>query len=402
MKLLRYIILLCLFPALSFAQDDIESGFKQVRDKAERKDYSGALKILHQLEAKYPGNEDIIIYEGRVYSWKREFQKAKKALRPLVDRENPNMEALEAIINAYYWSYDFEACITYCDEYLDKKPDSPEILTIKAVSLEKAGRDMEALAILDKLPATHSANEKTTGLRAIISRKKKNAISASYLNISTYDPGLSPIHYGYVEYLRRFTKSTIIGRANIGYRNGETEGQAEVDYYHTFKRSYLYTNAAVSNGEFIFPELRLGAEYYFAPMGSFDFSLGARYMSFKDADVTLLTGQAAYRYRQYSLGYRPYYDIDTQLMSHVVSIERTDEAKENLIRVDLQYGNVPYLYIYSNNTQPLKAYRAGLQYQHRFGNDFFVRPIFLYEYEEYFPESYRHRFNCQVIFTKRF
>lgn len=403
MRILACVLVSLLICQLSFGQEDIDAGFKQVRTLSEKKDYSGALKVLTALEKKYPNNQDILVYEGRVYSWKRDFSKAKKILRPLVDdKDKPNSEALEALINAYYWSYDFEGCITYCDKYLDLYTDSPEILTIKATCLEKSGRDAEALAILNQLPAPYNTNEKTTALKTVITRKKKNAIAASYLNISTADPGESPTHYGYIEYLRKFTRSTVIGRANVGYRYGETEGQLEADYYHTFTKGYMYANAGFSNGEFIFPQLKVGAEYYFAPQGQFDFSLGGRYMHFEDDDVFLATAQAAYRFGEYTLAYRPYYDVSNSLLSHVLSIQKYNENKENLIRLELQYGNVPYLYIYSNNIEPLTAYRAGIQYQHRFGDSFFIRPVFLYEYEEYVPDSYRHKFNCQVIFTKRF
>lgn len=401
MRLLTCILFLFV-SQFALGQQDIDAALNEVRTKAESKDYNGALKILEQLRLQYPQNEDIIVYEGRVYSWKKDFSKAKKTLHPLVDREKPNKEALEALINTYYWSYDYEKCISYCDKYLQEQPNSPDILTIKATCLEKLGRDAESLAILNSLPEPYNTNEKSEGLRTIISRKKKNAVSASYLNISTYDPSDSPTHYGYVEYLRKFTKSSIIGRANIGNRYNETEGQIEIDYYKNFKKSYLYTNAGFSNGDYIFPKIRLGAEYYFAPQGSFDFSLGGRYMHFNDNDVELITGQAAYRYMQYTLAYRPYYDVVNSLWTHALSIQRYDEDKENLIRLEGQYGTVPYLYIYDNTTEPLTAYRAGIQYQHRFGNSFFVRPVFLYEYEEYFPDSYRHRFNCQIIFTKRF
>lgn len=407
MRVLACILFSLLIHQLSFGQEDIDAAFKQARAKAESKNYNDALKILNTLEQKYPGNEDILVYQGRVYSWKSDFTKAKKILLPLADREQPNMEALETIINTYLWSYDFEACITYCDKYLQMQPDHADILTIKATCLEKSGRDAEALATLDKLPAPYNTGEKANGLRNIILRKKKNAIAVSYLNISTYDPGESPTHYGYVEYMRKFTKSSLIGRANIGYRYGEAEAQLEADYYHTFNKGYLYTNGGISQGEVIFPKIRLGAEYYFAPQAQFDFSIGGRYMHFTDDDVELATGQIGYRFSNYTLAYRPYYDLENNLWSHVLSLQRYDENKENLIRIEGQYGTVPYLYIYDNSTysissEPLRAYRAGIQYQHRFGDSFFVKPIFLYEYEEYYPHSYRHRFNCQVILTKRF
>ena len=408
MKIIASLLITLFVCQFSFAQQDIDEAFKQVREKAESKKYNEALVILNKLEAAYPGNEDIIIYQGRVYSWKRDFAKAKKILRPLADRDNPNIEALETIINTTYWSYDFDACITYCDKYLALNPGNPDILIIKATCLEKKGMDKEALATLDQLPADYTNSEKVNGLKNMISRKRKNAIAVSYLNISTYDPGESPTHYAYAEYLRKFTKSTLIGRANFGYRHGEGEAQFEADFYQKFNnRSYLYTNAGVSQGEIIFPKIHLGAEYYFVPQGQFDFSLGGRYMHFKDDDVELATGQVAYRYQNYTLAYRPYYDIENNLWSHVLSLQHYDEDKENLIRIEGQYGTVPYLYIYDSSvysvtSEPLKAYRAGIQYQRRFGDSFFIRPVFLYEYEEYYPSSYRHRFNCQLILTKRF
>jgi YaiO family outer membrane protein len=396
MKLLTYIFLALCISQLSFAQEDVDAGFKQVKIEAENKNYNEALKILNGLEQKYPGNEDIKIYQGRIYSWKRDFSKAKKILRPLVEREKPNKEALQALIYSCEWASDWEECIRYCDKYAEIDPSDTSMLVIKASCLEKLNRDDEALAIIEKLGFPKDA------LETAISRKKKNAISASYLNISTADPGESPTHYGYVEYLRKLKKSTIIGRANIGNRYGETEGQLEADFYHTFKKGYMYANAGASNGEFIFPQAKLGAEYYFAPQRQFDFSFGARYMHFEDDDVVLLTGQAGYRFGEYTLAYRPYYDVNNTLFSHVLSLQKYNETKENLLRLELQYGNVPYLYIYSNSTEPLTAYRAGIQYQHRFGDSFFIRPIFLYEYEEYIPDSYRNKFNCQIIFTKRF
>src|SRR5687767_9323399 len=110
LKFLLCAALFFLLPQIAMAQQDLEDGFKHARAKAETKDYNGALKILDALEKKYPENEDIRVYQGRVYSWKRDFSKAKKVLRPLADRDKPNIEALQAAINAYYWSYDYEAC----------------------------------------------------------------------------------------------------------------------------------------------------------------------------------------------------------------------------------------------------------------------------------------------------
>ncbi|WP_431241353.1 YaiO family outer membrane beta-barrel protein [Flavobacterium sp. P21] len=228
-------------------------------------------------------------------------------------------------------------------------------------------------------------------------------LRASYLNISTSEPGQSPLHYGYVEYSHKFSKSAIVGRANIGNTSNDTQMLFETDFYQTFSnKSYLYANAGLSTGETLFPVGKAGLEYYFAPVKKFDFAFGARFMHFENDDITLLTGQIAYNTGSYTLAYRPYYDTGNSLFSHVLSLQKTNEEKESIIRLELQYGTVPYLYLYNGFTQPLEAFRVGLQYQHRFGDSFFVRPIFLYEREEYTPGEYRNRFNLRLIVTKRF
>lgn len=404
MKFIYHSILLLFISTIAFGQEiDIDATLTKVKHEVEGGNYDKALALIEPLRAKFPENEDIQIYTGRIYSWKKDYKTAAKILTPMADRGNPNPEALQAIINTYFWSEQFEKCIVYCDKYLVLDPNSTEVLKTKVTCLEKLNRDKEALAIIEQMPVTENSTQAFRGIRTLIGRKAKNAVSASYLNVSTSDPGQSPFHYGYVEYSHKFSKSAIVGRANLGNVSGDTQMLFETDFYQTFSnKSYLYANAGFSTGETIFPVAKAGLEYYFAPAKKFDYSLGARFMHFETDDITLITGQLAYNMHNYTLAYRPYYDTSNELFSHVLSLQRTNEEKERIIRLELQYGNVPYLYLYNNSFEPLKAYRVGIQYQHRFGDSFFVRPIFLYEDEEYTPGQYRNRFNVQLIVTKRF
>ncbi len=381
-------------------ETDIDSTLAVVANKAEKNDYSGAIESLQVLIDAYPENESFLIYKGRIYAWQKYYAKSIEVLKPLADKNNPDTEALEAIINTYYWSLQYRECIIYCNKYLSLQPNTASVMLIKANCLEKLNEDEQAEALLSEISITDSNNPGIQSLRTTLSRKKKNAISASYLNISTENQ--SPLHYGYVEYLRKIKKSSVIARANVGHVNNTTEGQFEVDFYHSFNKSYVYVNAGVGSGSLIFPRFRAGAEYYFSPLRKFDFSLGGRYLGFESSDVTLATGHIGYNYNAYNFAYRPFYDIDNQLLSHIISVQKTNEAKENIIRLELQYGNVPYLYIYNNVTEPLTAYRVGLQYQHRLKESLFIRPIILYEYEEFLPDTYRNRLNVQLIVTKRF
>lgn len=404
MRFVYYMIFLLFISPVVLGQEiNIDAVMGQAKREAEKGNYDAALSLIAPLSAKFPENEEIKIYTGRIYSWKKDYATSIKILTPMADRTNPAPDALLAIINTYFWSEQFETCITYCDRYLAIEPNSLDVIRIKVNCLEKLNRDQEALAIIEKVSITDNSTQAFRGVRTLIGRKAKNAISASYLNISTSNPGQAPLHYGYVEYSHKFTKSALVGRTNIGHVNGDTQMLFEADYYQTFsKKNYLYVNGGFSTGETVFPVAKAGVEYYFVPHKKFDYALGIRYMHFETEDVTLLTGQLAYHSGANTIAYRPYYDTTNELFSHVLSFQNTNDEKERIIRLELQYGNVPYLYLYNSQTQPLKSYRAGIQYQHRFGDSFFVRPVFLYEYEEYLPDAYRNRFNVQVILTKRF
>jgi len=404
MRFLYYIICVLFVSPVVLAQEiNVDAVMAHAKREVEKGNYDTALSLIEPLSAKFPENEEIKIYTGRIYSWKKEYNTSIKILSPMADRSDPSPDALLAIINTYFWSEQFEKCIKYCDKYLVIEPNSLDVLRIKVNCLEKLNRDGEALAIIEKVSITDNSTQGFKGVRTLIGKKAKNAIAASYLNISTSDPGQSPLHYGYVEYSHKFTKSALVGRANVGHVNDDTQMLFEADYYQTFsKKNYLYVNGGISTGETVFPVLKAGAEYYFVPQKRFDYALGVRFMHFETEDVTLLTGQLAYHSGAYTVAYRPYYDTGNELFSHVLSLQKVNDEKESILRLELQYGNVPYLYLYNNLTQPLSSYRAGIQYQHRIGDSFFVRPVFLYEYEEYLPDEFRNRFNVQVIVTKRF
>ncbi|SHH65613.1 YaiO family outer membrane beta-barrel protein [Flavobacterium defluvii] len=404
MRFFYYLVVLLCITSMSFAQEvNPDTVMAQAKQETEKGNFDKALSLIEPLRAKFPENEDIQVYAGRIYSWKKDYPSAIKIIAPLADKTKPNPDALLAIINIYFWSEQYEKCIWYCDKYLAIDSKSVDVIKIKASCLEKLNRDQEALDIIEKASLADNSTQPFRGIRTLIGRKAKNAVSASYLNISTSNPGQSPLHYGYIEYSHKFSKSAIVGRANVGHVNNDTEMLFETDFYQTFSnKSYLYANAGISTGEAVFPVGKAGLEYYFTPYKKFDFSFGARFMHFESDDITLLTGQIAYNTGSYTLAYRPYYDTGNALFSHVLSLQKSNEEKERIIRLELQYGTVPYLYLYNGFTQPLKAYRAGIQYQHRLGDSFFVRPIFLYEYEEYIPGEYRNKFNVQLIVTKRF
>ena len=66
--------------------------------EAEKDNYDAALSLLEPLSIRFPENEEIKIYIGCIYSWKKDYTASIEILRPMADRNTPAPDALLAII----------------------------------------------------------------------------------------------------------------------------------------------------------------------------------------------------------------------------------------------------------------------------------------------------------------
>lgn len=133
----------------------------------------------------------------------------------------------------------------------------------------------------------------------------KNRILISY-NLDTFSSGFQPWHQLSLEYERKYNFGSIIPRVNLSERFNKTGFQVESDSYILFSSTtYVYFNAGLSNNE-IFPEHRLGTEVYQILPSNFEFSLGLRYLSFKNEDVRIFTGSFSKYLGNYLFSIRPF------------------------------------------------------------------------------------------------
>ena len=99
-------------------------------------------------------------------------------------------------------------------------------------------RNKEALAILEQISITDNSSQTITTLGTLIGRKAKNEIVVSYINVS-YKPEQLQLHYGYLEFAHKFSKSAFVGRANVGHGSNNTQLLFEADYYQTISKKKL-------------------------------------------------------------------------------------------------------------------------------------------------------------------
>lgn len=376
------------------------------RHLASRNKFGAAIDLMENLAHEYPQNGDYGLYLARLYSWAERPDEAMKVMDRFGWSQNPTDEALEVLIQVQTQSGKTDEVIALCEKAQQRFPDrSDEFQLKKATALMAAGREEEAMTALQSIPANSNAHLGAEYLKTQILKKRKNAISVGYLYTYFDDAQFDPLHLAHLEYTRKIKQHAVVGRLNYGNMFGDQALQAEVDgYIKLAKYNYLYLNTGFSDGKSVFPVVRLGGEIYHEKK-HYSLSAGGRLLHFDNNNTAaMLTGHVAGHWRSWTIMYRPFWvKIDRGwLMSHAVNVRKTFESREAFIQADLQYGSLPYYFFTTELFSRLDAYRLGIHGQFRIKEHFFVHPIFMYEWEEYFPTRYRNRYNWQLILTKRF
>lgn len=396
---------ICCFSLLLTARAQLpsrDSALAEVTHQIKQNHFVQALQQLEELVRQFPADQELQVMKGRVLGWNRQYQESIFVLKPLADGIPANLDAAEALLHVYYWSEQFDSTVYYSNMYLVKQPASTTIRMIRAKSLEHMGRNRDAQADADSVLALDKENREAKELKKILSKKNYCQLSVSYLNTAAYRPDYNALHYAYVEFTRKQGGTTLMARTTVGHGASRWNLQYEADYYQAFGRAgYMYLTAGVAPATGLFPSFRSGGEYFFPAVKKLEGSLGFRSMHFPGNRVVLVTGQVAYSTGHFQYSYRPFYDIGSSLFSHAAGIQHIDEKKDQLIRLDLQYGNAPFLNLPNNGYNALKAFRAGIQYQKSYKSGFTIRPIVFYEYEQYQASKYRPKSNFQLIVSKK-
>jgi len=376
--------------------------FELARKIAFSGNYEDAIQMLENLREQAPENTDYTIFLARVHSWQENYEEAITLLKPLI--RDPFMpEAVKLLITVHLWAKKYEEMIYYADYAIGIQPEDPFYKTEKIKALIELGRTGEAKNIVEELRRESGSTPELEYLRTRIFQENKQEILLAYTNTSFSESTQKNWQQASLSYKRNIQYVPVIARFTYAFIREQAGTQFEVDAYPRISKSgYLYLNAGAAFDKDIFPEFRGGLEYFHGLKNGLSFSLGGKYLQFSSNEVFLYTGHISYTTRSaVRWTYRPFLS-DIGDLTHTFSVRFTNELEERFFQVDLQYGTVPYEYFVTGNFTDLKTARAGLRYQFRLSEHFLMQPVFLFEYEEYQPSTYRNRYNGQLLTTFRF
>ncbi len=394
----------------------IDSSYSQAREWASAGKYENTRKICNYILDSIPEHYDAKVLLALTYSWENNYDTARTMLQEIIDNEPGYWDALNGLTDIGMWTHKYDTALYFSDQGLKYHPKDMTFLVKKArILIDLERYDQAERVILEILEEEPSNAEALNLMEKLDKVRIKNKIMLEYDFEFYEEPWSRRWHLFAVSYERKTRIGSIIGRVYAGdmVRTGEDplfgDGavfQYELEAYPQFsKNNYAFVNYSYSPDS-LFPEHRVGLEFYQKLPWAMEVSVGGRYLKFvsssnKIDEVYIITGSISKYYRQYWFSFRPYISPQKNGVdqSYNLMIRRYLKTADNFVFVELATGNSPddpTRYFGNFEEYRLNKYtvRSGFQWL------FLPRWVWYlevgYSYEEFLDKEYRNAMRTGV------
>jgi YaiO family outer membrane protein len=411
---LKYIIPLIFILVASTAtksQINNDSIFEQAIFHAQNQAYQ--LSMLEASKAYENDNSrtDILVFIANLYSWQEKNDSALLYLDKLDSVNYRGSDYYQTLTDVLLRSQKYEELLTACDQIQGNGyTNSEDLLRKRLIALTALNRFDEGVKIAE-LPTNNFLHELESIdqlYTRLLLKRNTNIVSATYA-LDVFNEIFKPQHLASLAYSFKLKNDTWLFRANYSDRFGMNGLQIESDYYLKLKnKRYIYLNYGYGFNPSLFPNHRLGFEYYFPLPKLYETSLGARFMNFPSSDVLIFTGHLAKYIQKSWFAWRPFYvyklQTKTSSFSNVLSFKRYGKTEFNYWGLELGVGNSPDdIYSLENEViNQLNAYKIKFEYNFMLNKVSDMRLAIGYSKEEYnVTLPYRSRLSFDLGYKVR-
>ncbi|HYD20448.1 MAG TPA: YaiO family outer membrane beta-barrel protein [Flavipsychrobacter sp.] len=272
------------------AQVNVDSLYIEARKTAfDKQDYPTALLLSKEILEKNPGNIDVLIFSGRLYSWSKNADSARVYFERAMQLNARVEDVYFAYTDVEYWNKNYEKALEIVNAGLAFYPSSKELLLRKARILYDKREFKAGLKVVDTMLKMDRGNSDARLLaERLRDNMSKNRIGVKYDMIGFTERDINdvkipkdPWHYLSVDYTRQTKAGAFCARINYANRFGSDGFQYEVEAYPLIsKRFYAYLNAGFSDKIGVFPKWKGGASLYANLPAAFEAEFGIRYLDF--------------------------------------------------------------------------------------------------------------------------
>ena len=299
---LKYIclgLLLCSSPKLLVAQEisytgDPDASLQRAMTLAFEGNRVEARDTLANILTAYPDYTDVRSLLAKTYSWDGNYDEARKQFNRITSEERQHLEVWMAAIRNEMFAENFYIALGLANKALTYLPQEDDLGQLRSDILKQ-------LEGVEDSTSADSTSEKT--VEEV--KKYKNTL-AIFSSTDVFDVVFDPMFYSGLEYIHETSLGKIIPRINYSNRFDIDGIQYELDLYPKISKTfYAYLNYGYSQSE-IYPAQRFGGDLYANLPKGIEASLGARYLSFTESNVTIYTGSVGLYKGNYYFSLRPY------------------------------------------------------------------------------------------------
>ncbi len=313
------------------APSDPDASLKRAMSLAAEGKREVARDTLRTVLAHYPDYTDVKNLLAKTYSWDGDYAEARRQFNRITSVDRSNKEVWEAAIRNEIYAENHNTALGLANKALIYLPDDPALKDLR----EK---------VIHTMTMNEASELEISENRYAESPFQFPSSVAVFSSADVFDVVFDPMYYSGLEFNLKTGLGRVIPRINYSNRFGIDGIQYELDLYPRLSESmYAYVNYGYSQSD-IYPEHRVGADLYLNLPGGVETSLGARYLSFTDSDVTIITGSAGFYKGNYYFSLRPYLTPrmnNTLGVSGVITARRYLRDARNFLGVNAGMGFMP-------------------------------------------------------------
>lgn len=273
----------------------------------DEKNYPGAIQLAKTALIKSPDYTEIRVFLGRLYTWSKKPDSARIEFTNVIAKQPSYDDAYVAFGNLEFWENNTKKALEITNEGLKNSPNSEPLQLLKAKLLADLNDWKNAEIIINEVIKN---NPQQTEARALSARIRENSALNKFgidYDYVYFDKQFNdPWHLLSVDYSRRTSIGSIIGRVNYANRFNSNGIQFEADAYPRLSNTFqIYLNAGYSPDLGVFPKYRAGFSLYANLDGGFELEAGFRMLHFND-NTWIYTASVGKYYKNFWFNLRTY------------------------------------------------------------------------------------------------
>lgn len=254
-----------------------------------------AIEFYSAMLDERPGNADVLLKRGIIYSWEKQYDRAEADLRTVIDNHPTYSDAYQALTDVYRRTDRNKKALETVNRWIHNQPERTDAYLHKARVLADIGQQKQARHAIEQAENQGASQSDVNDVRARLYRPStpdefKWSVSLKH-SVTTLSRGFSNWQEPEIRVKRSLEKGSIaVGSQRIRrFDNWNTSVYVDI-YYDLWENTYGNFRYLTSPQHDFLPRNDILGEVYKSLGDGWEVSAGFRRMEFNNTETDILRG----------------------------------------------------------------------------------------------------------------